>query len=351
MPANELSFRANAVNCVMPFNGRFVSSFIQFASARGARPNDLLVLSGHDFETLQAEATQISTAAYGHILEQAVAQTDDNYLGLHFGEFMNMAAAGIVAQITMTSETVKQGLEYACEFAQLACSALPMQLTEAAAAYRLSMVPDPVWLKQSPSSVRHTIDGTLVFTLNEYFELTRKRHYPIEVHLTIPRPADPSEYHRVLNCPVLFNQPETALYFRKEHIEQKILTSDYRLLRILVAHAEERIAAMNQQQGFYDTVRQSVAHLVKPEFPTIEQVAQHLNISVRTLQRKLSEEGHTFKQIIESLREDFALSYLKRPELSINEIAYLLNYGDASAFIRSFKRWKGMTPNQYRSQH
>jgi AraC-like DNA-binding protein len=223
-----------------------------------------------------------------------------------------------------------------------------MNLIEEENYYKLSMNPDPIWRADSELAVKQTVDGTLVFTINEFHELTRKKHFPIRIHLPFKQPKSITEYERLLNCPIHFEQNEIAMFFKKEHIEEKVITSDYNLLRILVAHAQERISKINQTTGFSEQVKASVANLIKPEFPSIEQVARHLNVSVRTLQRRLSEEQHTFKEIIDGLRKDFAFSYLKKAELSINEIAYLLNYNDASSFIRSFKKWTDKTPNEFR---
>lgn len=332
----------------MAFNGRFVLNLIHFAGRQGADMKPLLEASGQSDYDLCQEYSTLQSRTYNAVVTAAVAATKDPFFGLHLGESMNMTAAGLVAQITQTSETVLQALQYACDFAQLACSSLPMTLTEEANHYKLTMAPEPVWAQDSELAVRHTVDGTVVFTINEFHELTRKKHYPIKIELPFSKPASIAEYERLFQCPVAFNQKHIAVYFEKAHLQEKVVTSDYNLLRVLVAHAQERIAAINHEGGFYEEVKVSVANLVKPEFPTIDQVATHLNLSVRTLQRRLSAERHTFKEIIESLRRDFALSYLKKPELSINEIAYLLSYTDASAFIRSFKRWEKVTPNQYR---
>lgn len=298
---------------------------------------------------MSKEGTTVDYPVYNRLVKAIVTETGDDFFGLHLGESLNMSAAGLVAQITQTSETVLQALQYACDFAQLACSSLPMQLKEKDDAYRLIMTPEPLWASDSPLAVRHTVEGSIVFAIKEFHELTRKHHFPIRINLPYAMPKNNSEYERLFQCPMRFNQEDVSMEFDKKHMEERIVTSDYRLLRVLVAHAEERIAAIDQKGGFFEEVKTSVAHLIKPEFPTIEQVARHLHVSVRTLQRKLSAEGHTFKEIIETLRKEFAYSYLKRPELSISEIAYLLNYTDASAFIRSFRRWEGKTPNEFRA--
>ncbi len=331
----------------MPFNGRFIASMIDFAGRQGGQTDSLYELAGGQAFLCREDST-VEYPKYNRLIESVVEQTQDQFFGLHFGESMNMAAAGLVAQITQTSQNVLQALQYACDFAQLACSSLPMTLEETADAWCLLMNPEPLWASDSPVAVRHTVEGTIVFTIKEFHEITRKAHFPLKIELPYTTPKDRSEYNRLYQCPMHFGRKGIAIYFDKQQMAQKVVTSDYHLLRVLVAHAEERIAAIQRKAGFYEEVKTSVAHLIKPEFPTIGQVALHLHLSVRTLQRRLADEGHTFKEIIESLRREFALAYLKRPDLSINEIAYLLNYTDASAFIRSFKRWQNQTPNSYR---
>ncbi|MBL4656570.1 MAG: AraC family transcriptional regulator ligand-binding domain-containing protein [Flavobacteriales bacterium] len=321
---------------------------MRFASQQGAEINPLIALSGRSAQELCAEECKLGPEAYNAVLEAAVEATGDEFFGLHAGENLNLAAAGLIAQIAHTSETVKQALEYCCEFANLGCSALPTQLLEEKNHYKLTLTPDNLWQQQSPVSVKHTVDGYLAFTIREFQSLTLNKHYPKEIWVTDKRPKNTKELERVLGCPVRFGRDEIAVLFHKQHVEENVLTSDYALLEVLVAHAQEKSENLDAAKGFYEVVKRSVVNLVKPEFPTIDQVAAHLNMSVRTFQRKLKREGHSYKELIDELRQDFAMSYLKKQELSINEIAYLLNYADASAFIRSFKRWKGQTPNQYR---
>ena len=333
----------------MAFNGRFILNMAHLAGSKGADVSALVRVSGKSMDELCAEDCFIEDEAYNAVVNLAVEQTGDLFFGLHAAENLNIAAAGLIAQITQTSSTVKEALEYCCEFANLGCSSLPMKLVERDSDYCLELIPDPVWRSKSENSYRHTADGIMAFTIKEFHSLTRNKHYPIRVDLTWQRPINAKEYDRVFKCELKFDQPILAMYFKKEDIEEKILTSDFNLLRVLVAHAEEKNAALETEKGFVSVVKRSVMNLVKPEFPTIDQVASHLNLSVRTLQRRLTQENQSYKSVIDELRKDFALSYLKNPELNINDIAYLLSYADASAFIRSFKRWTGETPSQYRT--
>ena len=332
----------------MDFSGRFLLNFIYFSEKQGASIESILNGIQLSIEELCAEEKRVSMDVYNLALELAVDSSKDPYLGLHAGEYMNLAASGLIGQITQTCATVKEALDYCCAFASLGCQALPMQLTEEKENYVLKFVPDPVWQHSSQMSVKHTIDGILAFTIKEFHALTRNQYYPIAVDYTFSNDGA-EELERVLNCPVRYNQKEIVLYFEKMHINESVVTSNYDLLRVLVKHAEEKVQEMEAGLGFANQVKKAVVNMIKPGFPSIQQVASNLNLSVRSVQRKLNDEGMNYSGLLEELKREFALQYLKDEALTINEVAYLLDYANASAFIRSFKKWYGQSPGTFRS--
>ncbi len=320
------------------------------ATKQGGDLDQILTITGKSADELHEETCVVDDMTYNKVVELTVEISEDNFFGLHSGENLNLAAAGIIVQLAQTSETVKQAIELCCQYANLGCSALPLTLIEANKQYKVILTPNELWKNQSTVSFQHTTEGVIAFTIKEFSSLTRMRQNPIAVHLTWPKAKDKdiAEYERVFGCPVHFSQDEIAIVLKKEHVEEKVITANYNLLSVLISHATEKSASLTKTLGFVSLVKQSMLKLIKPEFPTIDQVASHLNISARTLQRKLKDEGNTYKELIDELKLDFAISYLNQPELHISEIAYLLSYADASAFNRSFKRWTGKTPGEYR---
>ncbi len=334
----------------MAFNGRFLLNMAHLATRQGGDINEFLQIAGKSEEELNEESCVVDDDTYNSVIELAVEKSGDSYFGLHAGENLNLAAAGLIVQLSQSSETVKQALELCCQFANLGCSVLPLGLEERDSQYDVTFTPDEIWRNKSEVSFRQTTEGIIAFTIKEFTSLTRLEHQPISVHVDWERPEKTDEYERVFGCPVLFNQDKIAVLLKKEHVEEKVITANYNLLNVLVVHATEKSAELQNSMGFSALVKKSMLNLVKPEFPTIEQVAGHLNISARTLQRRLKEEGNTYKDLIDELRKDFAIGYMKRPDLNISDIAYLLNYNDASAFNRSFKRWTGKSPMEYKSE-
>ena len=91
-------------------------------------------------------------------------------------------------------------------------------------------------------------------------------------------------------------------------------------------------------------------YFVAPEFRR-QGVARALHMSRRTLQRRLDEEGTSYKATLDSLRRELCLQYLERPEIALAEIAHIGGFSDTSALTRAVRRWTGQTPLEYRRSH
>ena len=334
----------------MTFSARYIANIIRFGAQQGVDSSELLSLVNRNFTELDDEDLRFESAVYNRVLEKALDLSGDPYFGLHLGEYLSLSAAGLISQIVQTSRTIREALDHLVAFANLGCRSLPFSLERLDGDWILAVHPAEIWWHQSPASVRHTIDAVLVFTIREYHNLTLQQRHPLAVHLSYERPEKFMAYEKVFGSPVRFAMPFSGVVIGDQQMDQKIITSDYRLLQVLVQHAQTRLAQWNRQLDFFTLVRNSIVNMVKPQFPTIEQVAANLNISVRTLQRRLKAEGYTFKTVVEELKKQFALDYLTEDRLSVKEIAHLLDYADASAFIRSFKRWQGMTPLEFRAR-
>lgn len=333
----------------MTFSGRFVLNIIQFASQQGADFQKLLSISGNAVDELCNEDFRVSAEVYNAVIEAALDETEDAAFGLHIGEHLSLSAAGLIYQIVQTSSTIEEALQYCCDFANLGCRALPLSLRKTQNEMIVELIPDPIWAESSAAAVHHTADGILAFTLREFQNLTLQKHQPTSVHIPYGTRDNRPEYERVFKCPVIYDSKVISMRFELKHVQESIITSDYNLLQVLVSHAEQKLQQIEGDAGFTSVVKRSIMNMVKPKFPTIEEVAASLNLSVRSFQRKLKEYGKTYKQLLDEVRLDLAKSYLKKPELSISEIAFLLDYSEPSAFIRSFKRWTDKTPSQFRN--
>src|SRR5262249_30331159 len=127
-----------------------------------------------------------------------------------------------------------------------------------------------------------------------------------------------------------------------------ILTSDPPLLSLLDQHAEQSLAARASPSRLLGRVRQSVRDNLRRESPSLETIAAALKMSPRTLQRRLGEEGASFQQLVDSVREELARVHVGQGKMTLAEIAFELGYAEQSAFLRAFKRWTGLTPTEFK---
>ncbi|MGB2288024.1 MAG: helix-turn-helix domain-containing protein [Porticoccaceae bacterium] len=96
-------------------------------------------------------------------------------------------------------------------------------------------------------------------------------------------------------------------------------------------------------------MRQQLIALLPNGTPSESHIAKKLNISERTLQRKLKEESCSFRELLATTRQSLACHHLENLDIPVNEISFLLGYSEETNFARAFKRWTGMSPSEYRN--
>jgi len=173
---------------------------------------------------------------------------------------------------------------------------------------------------------------------------------PLRVEFSHAAPADLSEQKRVFRCPMIFDKARNELVLPLHALELPLLSTNPGLCAVL----EHRLEALLAELPPGETVVERVKRLIAAELcggePTAEVVARRMRATPRTLHRWLSAEGTSYREILEGLRRALAVRYLAEDGLAIGETAYLLGFSEASAFHRSFKRWTGTTPAQYRAR-
>ncbi len=126
---------------------------------------------------------------------------------------------------------------------------------------------------------------------------------------------------------------------------------DEGLFRVLSSHAELLHAKRPDPDDLVQRARIEVLRVLKEGIPTIEDTAAAMGVGARTLQRRLSDRGLTFSQIIDQVREDQARDLIIAGSMSLSETAFFLGFANQSAFSRAFKRWTGQAPREFRRKN
>jgi len=178
---------------------------------------------------------------------------------------------------------------------------------------------------------------------------TGTRLSPLRVEFVQPR-AHAKTIERHFGCPVICGASRNAIVFRASDAQRPFVTRNAELLAMLAPQFEEELKQENGDGDFVERVRIAIQQKLTGRRPTIEDIADELHISSRTLQRRLQDDGFNFQRVLEEARHQLARHYLSNSVLELNEAAYLLGYGDANSFVRAFRTWEGVPPARWREK-
>ena len=306
----------------------------------------LLESCGIDPDLIADVDARISADVFDRFWLRAAEQTDDPCFGLHVGERLHPVAVNINGYLLMSSPTVREGLERVVAYQRLVFGADWIEFVDRSPYALIRFGPADADLVDLAIQIEYR--AVIVLKLLDWITAidfraseTRFRH----------RPAGPrSEYERILNCPVKFQSKQSELVVPQSELDQPSIHANPDIARIHEEHAKRHLAELQDQSiaRKVKTVLMSRLDCGPCELP---EVARSLHMSRRTLQRRLDEEGTSYKATLDSLRQGLCLQYLERPNTALAEIAYITGFSDTSALTRAVRRWTGQTPLEYRRSH
>ena len=335
-----------------PLNN-LVRAFLGYIAQRDScSPEYLCQLSGIDFFALQAAIGDTSMAKPEVALSKqqldklwlnAISLTNDDLIGLHFGESLQLAALGLVGQVIQTSATVCDALIHSANRLESITDLFSMEVAGGRKTkIRVCFHPHSEASERYPNAFSQLIDMCMVFVLHEVDGLLLKKIKPDTVKMPLKKRSPPEEYHRLLRVGHVTNSKEYELTFPGEYQYLPLITANYELQRQLI----EKMATEDSAAG--DTLRQQVESYLKRNsylgIPNLEQLAANFNISTRSLQRRLRAEGTSYQQLASDCLMSLAIYYLESGRHQVKEVSQMLGYNEISAFSRAFKRWTGKAP-------
>ncbi|WXL26134.1 AraC family transcriptional regulator [Ectopseudomonas mendocina] len=171
----------------------------------------------------------------------------------------------------------------------------------------------------------------------------------LRAQFTHPQPDTLIEYEQIFACPMQFAAEDYALVLPRSLAATALTQANPPLQTLLRQHAESLLARLPSESLQARVVALLGEQLARGE-PDRSQLAQALHLTERTLQRRLAEEGSSYKQLLNDTRQQLAERYLSSGDLPAAEIALLLGYSEPSVFFRAFRQWTGLTPGEYRTR-
>jgi len=327
--------------------GSYLQPLLEAAAARGVGAQALENAAGLRPGALEPLPETLPADDYVRLLDIGAELAADPHFGLHVGERVKLGTYSVYGLILLSCRDFGQAFEQTMRYEQLAHDLGRSTVTVA------DGVAHYTWHSNYDASHRHLADSVFagIRVFGNWLAGTTLPAAQLALMHDGGAPADRDEYARLIGAMPTFGAPANVASFDAQLLAWPVPNADVSLYPVLQRHAEQLLRQRAADPP--DIARQVHAVIVRKLSHgqlRLASVAEELKLSPRTLQRKLNESGATFQQVLDQVRFALAKDYLRRPELSLVDIAFLLGYQEQSAFNHAFKEWAGVNPGAYRSQ-
>ena len=315
---------------------------VEALEAVGADAEGLLAAFGIDRAALDDVDARFPASVDLALWAEAPRLSGDECFGLHAAELVRPGSFDVLGYTLRTSPTVGGAFERLVRYNRLIHDQAEMRLTAHGEDARLSFELTPEGTPRQPA------EFSLAVFLLFARQATGVDVVPRAVDFSHPEPKDVSEHRRIFRAPLRFRRPRAALVLSRSVLDLPLVQADPGLLTVLEKQMRQLISRLAPGDGLLEKIRRLIADQLCGGDPKVERIGRELGMSPRTLHRRLREAGTSFREVVDGLRHELAARYLAEERMAIAEVAYLLGFSEASAFHRSFKRWTGQTPAEFR---
>lgn len=298
------------------------------------RINDALLVQPH---------ARISIPRFMRLGNAAIRYTQNPAIGLLMGVHSQLSHLGLAGMTAQCAPTLGDAFKVMVKYERLTSQNYRGHSSFSAPALRFYSI--------APYNMFNlfVVDSALASRAQAARQMTNGEAKLREVHIEFPAPTYAARYEEVFQCPVLFSQAHNQLVWEPRSLQLPLVQSAPGHFQHLLALCDERLHELTRHPGLRERVESIVAPQLHQRLPSLPEVARELGLPSWTLRRRLQQEDHTrFQDIIDDMRRELAVSYIRDTELALGEITFLLGFSSPEAFQRAFKRWTKSAPGSYR---
>jgi AraC-like DNA-binding protein len=328
------------------YSARTVTVVVAALRADGISSAHALERAGLDEKDLHAPATRISLNQILQCYATASRLSPDALFAYRTGLHFHLSTYGMFGFAMLSSTNFRQTMRFALQYQQLVPQVIEPTFREknGFAAWIFEPAPLPIVDKSLYQFIVELHVG--VFT-SLHRDVMGPGFVPREIRLRYRAPEAAQSYSAAFGCAVLFDQAENAFEYDRQWLDRVPELGNELTYREILALCDQLLGELNLKVGIAGQVRQVLLlDLLRPT--TLDAVARRLKIPPRTLRRRLHEEGTSYRALLDELRMQVSLRYLRETQLTVEEIAAALGFSDAAGFRRAFRRWTRRTPIAFR---
>ncbi len=315
------------------------------AAEHGIESQELCASAGLEPGLIDDIEARIPARVFGSIWNAVVSQLPDEDFGLHLGADAEFFHGGhVLYNVMLNSPTLGDAIDRFCRYHGLMADFVAPELCVDENHVAIVLRP----LHASRVLDRHHAEAVLAAIARLLGRLVEGGVPLLEVRLAHPEPDSAANLRRFFGCPLRFRAPSNQLVFERTELSRSLALADPELLETLEEFVRLRLARLSDGGNWSRRVRRRLGEMLSQgEKPSLTRLAEQLGVGQRQLQIRLKEESTSYQRLLDQIREELALGYLKKGQVTLCELAFLLGFSEQSAFNHAFKRWTGSTPREY----
>lgn len=330
-------------------SAEYFISLLEFAWERGMEPQDFLRGTEVPLSILTVPSAYIGSDSMTRAVENTLNRFESPSLAIEYGKRLSLSQHGALGLASRSSENLLACTELFTTYISTR-SSRPDVFTFEVINDRLciSLVSESDRESNVPAARFYTT--SLVMICDTFIRaLTGMANEAVDTHISIafPSPGEIDDSVLPLGMVLNFDQPTHKISIPLALAQKPLVQFNPQLVTMATDQCQEELAKMGNSNSIGNIVR-SLIRFPDGKLLNIEKISESLNMSSRTLKRKLSLEGTSFQKIKDSERLKKSVHLLEFSSDSIDSIAEKLAYSDASNFSKAFLRWNGCTPAEYR---
>jgi AraC-like DNA-binding protein len=324
--------------------GFWLKGVAEALTAEGLDVTALFDEAGLDIAALSDPDSRFPTERVSLLWQLAVTRSGNPAIGLANSTIPKPASFDVVAYTMLSSPNFLGILERLSRYVGIVSDAASVVVTENDEGYRFIL---ELFGGGQPVP-RQRFEFDLMTILSFCRWVTNSDLCPLALELRFSPPADLQPYQDAFKCPLRFNVSANALLFARADVMSPLRTAHPLLAKVHERLAGEHLQRLDLAQ-VSSRARAAIIRRLPDGEPRRTEIASTLEISERTLQRRLEAEGTSFQRLLDDTRRELAQQYLGQTDMSLCDATYLLGFGDQSSFFRACKRWFGTSPRHYRT--
>lgn len=326
-----------------------VKQYLRLAQAKGISAESLLESANLPASLLFEESGRINGAEFQTLIEQLLEMLPSPVLGLLSGDYVQPSSYSVLGYILMSCTNLAEAIAQIAPYERLVGDMGSTQVLAHGDEIRMH------WHCNypQPKVSMHMVDNVFASWIGFANWLgSSSGEHPLRVELQRDPPTDKYliEYTKRWHCPVLFQQPHNCIVIHKNQLALPIRQGAPELKPALQQHAQDQLQQLQANSSFTQKVTNCIRQCMQLGLVHQDLIADKLNTSVRTMQRKLKEEGSNYQRIFDEERRLRAEFLLANSQYSLTDISQQMGFTETSSFSRSFKAWTGITPGEYRTK-